>query len=686
MITVSTYAQQMPDLVKLVNLDSLVKTVREFSGEDSVFVDTGKVRIKHRVSRNGNNLAAAYLVQKLKNLGLTVMEHNYRVGGKNIVAINPGKVNPDSLYLMGAHYDAVADYCADDNASGSASVLEAARIMSNYCFENTVVYAFWDEEERGLVGSRFYADSVALKGHKFLGVLNNDMLGYDSDSNHVFDIHTNNTPHNQKMKDTLLYVIDTLKLNLVPQVINPGTTRSDHASFWRKGYPAVFFGESFLGGDPNPQYHKSTDRINLFNLPYFHELVKLGVGTIVQLAGIIPTAIKKDTQVACELYVYRDSTFTSSTIYHDSLRTVNDCDSIYSLYLTINYNQYHSDTISACNTFSYRGKDFTQSGIYHDTLNAQNGCDSFYSLDLTILESQMKTDTIVACDIYVYRSMVYDSSGIYSDTLQAKNGCDSFYRIDLTIIKSSFKRDTITACDLFNYRKTSFTRSGIYYDTLMAHNGCDSIYSFDLTIINSVENHDTVTACNSYTSNGQTHNSTGTFRYKYTAANSCDSTYILHLTVIHLNDPIVQNDRVLSAYDSTAKYQWLSCPGYTAIMGDTNQNYKVIKDGTYAVQVSKGMCVDTSECIEMLISNSANIAFAGVNIYPNPSEGLVNIEFQSEQKGITVSIFSVQGKLMYQKETINQKSIQLNLNVSKGLYLIKLDNKNEWMLKKIYIQ
>jgi len=148
---------------------------------------------------------------------------------------------------MGAHYDAVADYCADDNASGSASVLEAARIMSNYCFENTVVYAFWDEEERGLVGSRFYADSVALKGHKFLGVLNNDMLGYDSDSNHVFDIHTNNTPHNQKMKDTLLYVIDTLKLNLVPQVINPGTTRSDHASFLEKGISSRVFWGVFFG-------------------------------------------------------------------------------------------------------------------------------------------------------------------------------------------------------------------------------------------------------------------------------------------------------------------------------------------------------------------------------------------------------------------------------------------------------
>ena len=334
-ISQATQAQTTAEIVSQVSLDTLIKTVRELSGEDSTDVNGNRVRIVHRVSKRGNDLSADYIVQKFNSWGIDVFEHNYRNGGRNILGTIKGKTNPDSIYIICAHYDAVADYCADDNASGVAAILEAARLLSTECFDNTVVFALWDEEERGLIGSKYYANFAQNRGDIIKAVLNMDMLGYDSDSNHVFDIHTNSIPHNQVLKDTLVYLVDTLNLTLVPQIMNPGTNRSDHAAFWQKGIPAVFFGESFLGGDPTPFYHTSGDRISTFNIPYFHNLSKLAVAVITEYAGLIPDDQTVHRVQACEEYTYKGLRYTESGLYSDTMKNFQGCDSIHTLDLTI---------------------------------------------------------------------------------------------------------------------------------------------------------------------------------------------------------------------------------------------------------------------------------------------------------------------------------------------------------------
>ena len=74
----------------------------------------------------------------------------------------------DDIYIICAHYDSVTTYCADDNASSVAAVIEAARILSGECFDFTIVYALWDQEEIGLVGSEYYA---FVNQQEILGVL-----------------------------------------------------------------------------------------------------------------------------------------------------------------------------------------------------------------------------------------------------------------------------------------------------------------------------------------------------------------------------------------------------------------------------------------------------------------------------------------------------------------------------------
>jgi hypothetical protein len=286
------YNPMVNELILETNLDSLIKYTRELTGEDSVMVNDSLVLIQNRISHQ-NDLAAEYIKQKLAEYGLEPLEQQYDVDGKNIYALKEGTLYPEEKYIICAHYDAVADYCADDNASGCAAVLESARLMSQMEFEYTVMFAFWDEEEIGLLGSTYYAQQAAQTNELINGVINLEMFGWDSDDDMLFDIHTQNYASSNQLADLLVSLDETYELVLQPEIHNPGTTASDHSSFWNAGYSAVVYSQAFFGGDGNPYYHTSMDRIEHFNLPYFHELSKLAVAGISTLCEPVSVTIAK---------------------------------------------------------------------------------------------------------------------------------------------------------------------------------------------------------------------------------------------------------------------------------------------------------------------------------------------------------------------------------------------------------
>jgi hypothetical protein len=263
--------------------DSVLNYLKELSGEKSCVVKGQSTTIKNRVSKTGNDVAGDYLKEHLQSYGLTVNDQKYSTGGRNIVAEQKGAMYPDKKYIICAHYDAVADYCADDDVSSCAAILEAARILSGHKFKYTIVYAFWDEEEVGLLGSAYYAKQVKNNNENIMGVLNVEMLGYDSDNDTKYDIHTK-AGGSLTLSDKLKQINTGYSFKLIPTIKNPGTDRSDHGSFWNQGYSAICFGEAFFSGDANPSYHKATDRISLFNLPYYFQLSRLSMAAIATFA------------------------------------------------------------------------------------------------------------------------------------------------------------------------------------------------------------------------------------------------------------------------------------------------------------------------------------------------------------------------------------------------------------------
>jgi len=310
------YNPLVDDIIKKTNLDSLVKYVRILSGEDSVWVNDSKVLIKHRISNLGNDLAADYIKNKLEEYELEVYDQVYDEKGRNILGIQQGYLYPEEQYIICAHYDGVPNYGADDNASGVAAVLEAARILSEYETAYTLVYALWDEEEIGLRGSRYYASEAKTNEVNIKGVLNLDMIAWDSNSDGLMDIHSSDVASSTGLANLLVDINSTYVLDLSPVIYDPGTGQSDHSSFWNEGFGAVLIIEAYYGDDLNDYYHSDKDRITEFNLPYFHEMGKLATGAISTLVEVSTNKVINGWEFMESMDIARGG---SGSCVHDSL-------------------------------------------------------------------------------------------------------------------------------------------------------------------------------------------------------------------------------------------------------------------------------------------------------------------------------------------------------------------------------
>ncbi|MEX1366420.1 MAG: M20/M25/M40 family metallo-hydrolase, partial [Nannocystaceae bacterium] len=209
----------------------------------------------------------------LSALGFSVERHAYGTG-VNVIGSLPGTRWPEQSVMIGAHYDHIPG-CegADDNASGVAGALEAARVLSGVEHPRTLVVACWDEEERGLVGSRAWAARARERGRDIVVYFNFDAIGFTdatAGSQRVpagfellFPQEVERLRQREHRADFITVVTDIpaqpwarymqaaadrdglpLALLSIPTLVKQthvaiDLQRSDHASLWDAGYPAI---------------------------------------------------------------------------------------------------------------------------------------------------------------------------------------------------------------------------------------------------------------------------------------------------------------------------------------------------------------------------------------------------------------------------------------------------------------
>jgi photosystem II stability/assembly factor-like uncharacterized protein len=219
----------------------------------------------------------------------------------NVIATKQGTTYPDRYFIICAHYDDASENPmvfapgADDNGSGTAGVIEAARVLADYDFKYTIKFVLFSAEEQGLIGSSAYAAAAAAAGDLIEGVVNLDMIGYDSNSNGSVEIHAGTMASSQQIGTLMVNNISNWGLALTANYYTSGSSgASDHASFWSVGYPAIMQIEDW--SDHTPFYHTTGDQLHTLNPSYFHENAKLAIGTMAVLAELdsISTGISVD--------------------------------------------------------------------------------------------------------------------------------------------------------------------------------------------------------------------------------------------------------------------------------------------------------------------------------------------------------------------------------------------------------
>lgn len=283
------------------------------SGEWPVIVAGQPYTIETRHTYSGEpiQMATQYVGDHMVDLGLDVQYHEWE--GEtypNVIGQLTGEIYPEEIMMITAHLDSTSNKSstdapgADDNASGSTAVLIAADILSQYTWDCTLRFAFWTGEEQGLRGSHAYAERAFGQDEIIRGVLNLDMIAWNSaGSEPGIDLHSSKSvPGSIFLAETFSHVVNQYDLNLAPEIIPNGTNLSDHASFWKYGFPAMLAIED--RSDFNPYYHSTNDRLPNLDIEYFTEFVRAAVGTFALMGDCdefppipiiyLPVAVKVD--------------------------------------------------------------------------------------------------------------------------------------------------------------------------------------------------------------------------------------------------------------------------------------------------------------------------------------------------------------------------------------------------------
>jgi hypothetical protein len=243
--------------------------------------------------------------------------------------------------------------------------------------------------------------------------------------------------------------------------------------------------------------------------------------------------------------------------------------------------------------------------------------------------------------------------------------------LNLTINNATSSSTSQVACDSYIWNGQTYTQSGSYTYTTTNQVGCDSVATLILTINNASTSTTTETACGSYTWNGQTYTQSGSYTYSTTNQIGCDSVATLVLTINALpNATATSNGATLTASNGSI-YQWIDCSTNTAIQGATSQTYTATENGSYAVVVTSASgCSDTSNCVVVDQIGINEINKFEVNVNPNPSTGLFNIDFESPIAcGLTV--LDASGRVIFNSNISDDTIVDLSFAVT-GVYYIQL--------------
>ncbi len=355
-------------VVQLI-VDNLTPATIQATWEEIVNVATTRAS-----TSAGCVTATDHVYGEFQTLGLNPVKQNHTSGhAPNVIGTITGYTHPERVVIVIGHiddrpYTGLAPG-ADDNASGAATALSAARAMAGYTFENTIKFIDVTGEEQGLYGSEFYAAQAAAAGEQIIAVLDADMTGWQGDglpaTGENLDVNTNTASAwlGTLMKDAATAygtgcVVDSFSC--------ASMVYSDHAPFWDHGWSAICAitdNEGSCGHNGSyPYYHQSTDTLaNCGNTAFYAGSVKAFVATAAHL-GVplcgggafppVPTGVSAVGSGTNQITV--SWTSGGAGLEYEILRGRGGCDGTFSVVATTTSTHYIDTNVSGGVTYAYR--------------------------------------------------------------------------------------------------------------------------------------------------------------------------------------------------------------------------------------------------------------------------------------------------------------------------------------------
>ena len=335
------------------------------------------------------------------------------------------------------------------------------------------------------------------------------------------------------------------------------------------------------------------------------------------------------------------------------------------------------------------------------TATSPYGCgDASQDLALTIHPLQNTEFEMSACGSYSWNGIEYSEAGDYEQTLPSIYGCDSTVVMHLTLIDAYNIQTEQTACDSYEWAGETLTESGVYEHTFTSIHGCDSIVTMNLTVNQHTMTELTEEACESYDWFGTTYTESGVYEQVLTSMTGCDSIVMLHLSIE--NAPLLEtlngDNEVdvrltpVSNYmteDAAALYTWSIEPQEAGSVNADGNSATVVWSETYKgiadikVEASNN-CGLSEQTLSVTVKNSTNVNEYGLDakIYPNPTNGIVNIEIQGLQR---LTVMNTLGQVLYDHETEGEKTQIDMAQFGVGTYLIRFFTESGILVKRVNV-
>ena len=287
--TITGVDARIHEMMNQVNMDSLQATVQHLQDYNS------------RMWNSTNAFAASdWIAGRMQALGLEVEQQAFSAStwmgsgnaAPNVIGIQRGTLYPDVYVVCGSHFDSFSyeamyggGSCpgADDNATGVASVLESARIMTQYEFEYSIIYCAYGCEEMGLYGSEAYASRCQQQGMEILGYFNNDMNGYlYGDQIHIDCIYPNTVA---PIGDYYINVANVYFPEMPVRHVNFNEGDSDHTSFNNHGYMGIYPFEDYQNYSPYIHTPQDLIGVSVNSFGMSQRYCQMNIGCLAEIAN-----------------------------------------------------------------------------------------------------------------------------------------------------------------------------------------------------------------------------------------------------------------------------------------------------------------------------------------------------------------------------------------------------------------